>query len=102
MRRVAPWIVVTPGAALALAGAVVFAVADRSPQDVGWSSYAPLGEDVGAYQSSLTLTFDDGWAVLWTGRHVVGAGLIGLGLLLLVGAAGRFLGLRAGRRSPRT
>lgn len=102
MRRAVPWIVGSLGAALAIAGAVVFALANRSPQDVGWSTYAPLGEDVGAYQSSLTLTFDDGSAVLWTGGHLLGAGLVGLGLLVLVGAGGWLLGRRAARRSPRT
>jgi len=35
--------------------------------------------------------------VLWTGTHLVGAGLLVLGLLVLAGLAGWLFGRRAGR-----
>jgi hypothetical protein len=94
------------GALLCVAGAVVFALANRSP--VGWTaytgSYAPLGPAMpgrysDAYQSELTLTFSDGWSVLWTGDHLLGALLVVLGLLVLAAVGGWALGRRSGRRS---
>ncbi|SDX61162.1 hypothetical protein SAMN05661080_00575 [Modestobacter sp. DSM 44400] len=52
----------------------------------------------GAYESRLQLSFADRWTVLWTGGHLVGAGLLVLGLLVVVGLAGWLLGQRSGRR----
>jgi heme/copper-type cytochrome/quinol oxidase subunit 1 len=99
MRRAAPWLLGALGVVLVVAGVVVFAAANRGPADVGWTSYSPLQEGSrGAYQSSLMLTFGDGTAVLWTGRHLLGAGLGVGGLLVLVGLGGWLLGRRAGRR----
>ncbi|WP_167760550.1 hypothetical protein [Blastococcus sp. CT_GayMR16] len=43
----------------------------------------------------------DAGSVRWTAQHAVGAGLVGLGLLLLAGVGGWLLGLRAGRRRSR-
>jgi hypothetical protein len=37
--------------------------------------------------------------VLWTGQHLLGAGLLVLGLLVLAGVGGWLLGRRTGRRS---
>jgi heme/copper-type cytochrome/quinol oxidase subunit 1 len=100
VRRAIPWLVAGIGAALAVAGVLVFAVANRGPADFGWSSYAPLQETQSAYVSAVT--FSAG-SVLWTGQHLLGAGLLVAGLLVLTGALAWLLGRRAGRReTPRT
>jgi hypothetical protein len=104
VRRAAPWLIAVAGAALAAAGVALFARANRPPGgDFGWSAYAPL-QPTGAYDSRLQLSFDGGWAVLWTTGHLAGAGLVVLGLLLFAGLGGWLLGRRArpaGRRPPR-
>ena len=103
MRRVLPWAVAAAGIALAVAGVVLFALANTRPPegDFGWTTYAPLepGDPV-PYRSELTLTGDQ-WAVTWTGGHVLGAALLVLGLLTLAGLGGWLLGLRRGRSSSR-
>jgi heme/copper-type cytochrome/quinol oxidase subunit 1 len=87
------WLVGGVGVLLLVAGVGVFALANAAGAgDVGWAAYAPLEPD--AYSSQLTLTFSDG-AVLWTGQHAVGAGLVVLGLLVLVGLGGWLLGRRS-------
>jgi hypothetical protein len=98
MRRVLPGVVALAGLGLLLAGVIVFNLANQPSPDFGWSSYAPL-EPVtdGAYQSALTLIHGDGWAVTWTRAHLYGAGFVVLGLLVLVGVGGWWLGRRAGR-----
>jgi heme/copper-type cytochrome/quinol oxidase subunit 1 len=96
VRRAVPWLVALFGTGLVVAGVVVFAAANRGPLDFGWSSYAPLAQNEVAYQGAIT--FADGAAVLWTGQHLWGAGLVVLGLLVLVGVGGWLLGRRAGRR----
>jgi heme/copper-type cytochrome/quinol oxidase subunit 1 len=96
VRRAVPWLVALLGAALVVAGVVVFASANRGPVDFGWTAYAPLEQTRDAYQS--VVSFTDGATVLWTGQHVLGAGLLVLGLLVLVGAGCWLLGRRAGRR----
>ena len=103
MRRVLPWAVAAIGIALAAAGVALFAAANRSPfsgADRGWSSYAPLepGEPA-PYQSELT--FGSEWSVVWTGGHLVGAGVLVLGLLVLSALGGWALGLRRGRAAGR-
>jgi hypothetical protein len=95
MRRAIPWLVAGLGGALVAAGVVLFVVANRGTADFGWSAYTPL-EPSRAYQSSLTLTFSDRTTVLWTGRHLLGAGLVTLGLLVLTGVCSWLLGLRTG------
>jgi hypothetical protein len=102
MRRAVPWLVVGLGAVLIAAGAAVFAAANRGAADFGaadfgWSSYAPLEQTERAYRSAITYTFSDGTTVLWTGQHLLGAGLIVLGLLVLTGVGGWLLGRRMGR-----
>jgi hypothetical protein len=94
MRRALPWIVAGLGVVLVAAGVAVFAAANRGPVDFGWASYGPLEPSQSAYQSALT--FSEG-TVLWTGEHVLGAGLLVLGLLVLAGVGGWLLGRRAGR-----
>ena len=96
MRRALPWLLLGCGAVLALAGVLVFAAANRGPADFGWTAYAPL-QKVGAdYVNAVT--FSDG-SVLWTAQHLLGAGLLVLGLLVLTGAGAWLLGRRAGRRA---
>ena len=96
MRRALPWLVGALGGALVLAGVVVFALANSA--GVGWTaytaSYAPLERagDAGA----VGLTFSEG-AVLWVPQHALGAGLVVLGLLVLVGLAGWVFGRRSRR-----
>jgi heme/copper-type cytochrome/quinol oxidase subunit 1 len=97
VRRALPGIVAGLGVVLVLTGIAVFAAANRgAPPDFGWSSYAPLTKAVGPYQSGIT--FSDG-AVLWTGEHLLGAGLVVLGGLALAGTGGWLLGRRSGRRT---
>ena len=101
MRRAIPWMVTGCGALLVVAGAVVFAAANRAPADFGWSAYTPLRESRSGYLSAVSVTLSDG-AVLWTRQHELGAGLVVLGLLVLTGALAWLLGRRAGRRgTPR-
>ena len=95
MRRAFPWLVAGLGVVLAVAGALVFAAANRGPADFGWSAYTPLQEAPTAYLSPVT--FSDG-SVLWTREHLLGAGLLVLGLLVLTAALAWLLGRRAGRR----
>jgi uncharacterized membrane protein HdeD (DUF308 family) len=99
MRRFLPGLVAGFGVLLVVAGVVVFAVANGfgAPQDFGWSSYAPL-PSTKDYDSSLTLSSSDRWTVLWTGAHLLGAGLVVLGLLLLAAVGGWLLGRRLGVR----
>lgn len=95
MRRALPWLSLGLGVLVLAAGVAVFWTANALPR--GWTAYAPLepGESP-AYTSTLAISFDGG-SVLWTGRHLLGAGLGVLGLLILVGTAGWLLGRRAGR-----
>jgi hypothetical protein len=98
VRRELPAFAAALGVALVVAGSVVFAVANRSPADLGWTSYAPLRPRAGgAYGSDLTLTHGDRWTVLWTGGQLTGVLLVVLGLLALVAVGGWLLGRRSGR-----
>ena len=97
MRRVLPWLLAVLGAALVAAGAAVFAAANRDAADFGWSSYAPLEQTERASRSAILYTFSDGTTMLWTGQHLLGAGLVVLGLLVLAGVGGWLLGRRGGR-----
>ena len=92
MSRALPWVVGALGAVLVAAGLALFALANSV--DVGWTSYVPLDP-----VASVTgpLVFADG-TVLWTRQHALGAGLAVLGLLVLVGLGGWFLGRRSVRR----
>ncbi|MCZ2837481.1 hypothetical protein [Modestobacter sp. VKM Ac-2985] len=102
MSRAAPRLVLALGAVLCALGVALFWWANRSgsPTDGGWAAYPTLPTGT-AYQSSLTLSFDDDrWAVLWTAGHVVGAVLVVAGLLGLSGLAGWSLGRRRAGRRP--
>jgi heme/copper-type cytochrome/quinol oxidase subunit 1 len=70
-------------------GVAVFATGNS--EGFGWTSYAPL--DPASEAGDWTITFSDG-AVLWTWSHAIGAGLVVLGLLVLAGLVGWFLGRR--------
>jgi hypothetical protein len=88
MRRLVPGVIALAGYVLVLVGVVVFnlaGVVDQPPYDFGWSAYAPLEETRSAYQSALTYASVDGGTVLWTGGHLIGAGLAVLGGLVLAG-----------------
>ena len=90
-----PWITGGLGLAVALFGIAVFAAANRhgSPADFGWYAYAPLEPGAGPYSSSWEIVFgSDSWRVLWTGGHLLGAGFVVLGLLLLAWSGGFLLG----------
>jgi hypothetical protein len=99
VNRAAPALLTTLGGLLLVAGIAVFW--RTNTRGAGWTeytgSYAPL-EPGTAYESRLTLSFGDGWTVLWTGGHLAGAGLAVLGLLLLTGTAGWWLGRRSAGR----
>ena len=101
MRRLVPGLVALAGYVLVLVGVVVFNLANvvgRPPASFGWSAYSPLEQTQSAYQSALTFASVDGGTVLWTGGHLVGAGLAVLGALVLAGVGGWWLGRRSGLR----
>jgi heme/copper-type cytochrome/quinol oxidase subunit 1 len=96
MRRRVPALLAVLGSGLVVAGVVVSVVVNRrgAPADVGWAAYTPLAEQP-AYRSSLVVSFDDGWTVLWTGGHLLGALLAVAGLLVLTALGGWWLGRRS-------
>ena len=103
MRRVPPGAFGLLGFGLLVAGVTVVNVADRGPADSGWmaytGSYAPLEEAPRryvetdeAYTSELTVSLDG--VLPWTTGHLVGAGLVVLGLLVLTALGGWWFGSR--------
>jgi heme/copper-type cytochrome/quinol oxidase subunit 1 len=101
MRRRVPALLTVLGSCLVAAGVVVLAAANAArggPADVGWTAYTPLADEV-AYRSSLVVSFDDGWTVLWTGQHLLGALLAVAGLLVLTATGGWWFGRRTAARS---
>jgi len=96
VRRALPWLLAGAGAALVLAGVAVFWRANLLPS--GWTAYTSSYQPLSAYQSTLTLSFEGG-TVLWTGQHLLGAGLVVLGLLVMAATGGWLLGRRSGRRA---
>jgi hypothetical protein len=106
MRRLLPGVLALLGFGFLVAGVTVLNVADPGPADVGWTaysgSYAPLGEGEPrtyveldeAYSSELTISLDG--VLPWTSGHLVGVGLVVLGLLLFAGLTGWALGRRRG------
>jgi hypothetical protein len=97
MRRALPWVLAGIGGGLVVSGLAVALGPGAAPRTVYTGSYSPLeDEDLGAYQSALTLTFDG--TVHWTHGQLVGGGLLVLGLLVLTALAGWLVGLRSARR----
>jgi hypothetical protein len=97
MRGALPWLLATLGGALVVVGLAVALTSGATPGTVYTGSYSPFeAEDLGAYQSRLTLTFDG--TVHWTPGQLVGGGLLVLGLLVLTALAGWLVGLRSARR----
>ena len=101
MRRVPPGAFALLGFALLVAGVTVLNVADRGPADSGWTaytgSYAPLEgaprryvEMDEAYTSELTISLDG--VLPWTTGHLVGAGLVVGGLVVLAALGGWWFG----------
>ncbi|SFF30828.1 hypothetical protein [Blastococcus tunisiensis] len=97
MRRALPALLVASGGLLVGAGIAVFWLTNTRRWTHYDGSYAPLRPG-SAYESRLTLTFDDRWTVLWTTGHLVGALLAVAGLLVLAATGGWWLGRRGGRR----
>ena len=98
MRRPAAWLAPALGALMCVAGTAVIGWAEATtPNGPGWFAYSPPGIDI-AYDSDLLASFDDTWPLLWTGRHLLGVGLLVAGLLVLAAWAGRLLGRRWGVR----
>lgn len=86
MRRVLPAVLLGAGAVMLVAGVVVLLVADRVGE-FGWFAYAPLaGEGSGS---------DAGGLFVLTSGQVLGLSAVGVGVVVLVGAAAYRLG-RAG------
>jgi len=98
VRRALPGIVAALGVVLVVTGIAVFAAANASPADFGWTSYAPLAPLTPAPSDTTTYVSGSDWAVLWTAGHFLGAGLVVVGALLLAATGGWLLGRRAGRR----
>lgn len=65
------------------AGSTVFLVAARAVRAYGWTAYTPLTSGPDYSRTSYL-----------TGQHIVGAALVGLGLIMLAGAVGFRLGTR--------
>ena len=97
MRRLLPGLLALAGFGFPLAGVIVFNLANQPSQHVGPSTALLEPVPEGAYQSALTFTYGDRWTVTWTSGHLFGAGLVVLGLLVLVGVGGWWIGRRAGR-----
>ena len=92
-----PRVVAGLGAVLVLVGLAVALTSGRDPVTTYTGSYSPLeADDVDAYQSVLTLTYDA--TIRWTVGQLVGAGLLVAGLLLLTAVGGWVAGRRTARR----
>jgi hypothetical protein len=98
VRRALPWAVAVTGAALAVAGITVFWWTNTRPPTVTHDgSYTPLLPAESAHERTLTVT-SDGGSVLWDPGHLVGAGLLVAGALLLAAVGGWALGRRSAHR----
>jgi hypothetical protein len=87
------------GVVLVFTGIAVFAAANTGPADFGWTSYAPLEPQVPDPFATSTFVSATDWTVLWTSGHLLGAGLVVVGALLLAAVGGWLLGRRTGRRA---
>jgi hypothetical protein len=92
MRRL-PVLLAALGWALVAVGITVFWWANQpgEPMDFAWSAYTPLPP-----RESVPVFLAGGGTVLWTPRHLLGAGLVVVGLLLLAALAGWWFGRRRG------
>jgi heme/copper-type cytochrome/quinol oxidase subunit 1 len=99
VRRVLPGIVAAFGVVLVFTGVAVFAAANTGPADFGWSSYTPLEPQMPDPFATSTFVSATDRTVLWTTEHLLGAGLVVLGALLLAAVGGWLLGRRGGRRT---
>ncbi|SFT72373.1 hypothetical protein SAMN05660657_02635 [Geodermatophilus amargosae] len=98
MRRALPCAVAVTGAALAVAGiTVLWWTNTQAPTVTHDGSHAPLLLAGSAHESTLTVT-SDGGSVLWDPGHLVGAGLLVAGALVLAAVGGWALGRRSARR----
>lgn len=87
------WLVA--GVVILVAGVLVTLDAPQGPLDAGWFAYTPLTDDADWY---MEWEGDDGSpataAVVLTRQHVVGYGVVALGILVLVVGAAYRLGRR--------
>jgi hypothetical protein len=97
VRRVVPGIVAALAVVLVLTGIAVFAAANSGPADAGRTGYAPLEPGTPGPFDTTTYVSAPDRAVLWTAGHVLGAGIVVVGVLLLAAVGGWLLGRRAGR-----
>jgi hypothetical protein len=92
-----PVVIAALGWALVALGITVFWSANRGGEthDFGWSAYTPPqpGEP-------LPVLFLGEGTVLWTRGHLLGAGLVVVGLLVLAALAGWWFGRRRGALPP--
>ena len=87
MRRGLPQAVAGLGIALALVGLVVLLTSGTEPVTVYTGSYSALdAETRDEYRNVLELSLDG--TVSWTVEQLVGAGLLGIGLLVLSAVGG--------------
>jgi multisubunit Na+/H+ antiporter MnhC subunit len=84
MRRFVP---LAAGVVLILVGIGLYVVSRPEASDYGWFAYTPLNEDLPTFASSGQLVF------LTQGR-VLGALVIGVGLLVVTAAVAYWLGRR--------
>lgn len=99
MKRWIPVAVGGVGAALAIAGVAIFWRTNVAASMLhGSASYAPL-EAEGSGSRAGWFAYSGGRIVVgWTAGHLIGAGLLLLGLLALSGVGGWWLGRRSARR----
>jgi hypothetical protein len=92
VRRRGPLLVAVAGWLLVAAGVVTFWSANQA----GWTAYTASYQPLQPGESLPVVFFGDGWTVMWTGTHLVGAALVVLGLLVLAALAGWSIGRRQG------
>jgi len=100
--RALPWLVAGIGGALVVVGPALLLASGAEPVTAPLGGYAPLEtEGLGAYRSTLTLTYVDPGTVRTTVGQLVGGGVLVLGLLVLTAVACWAVGVRSAVRRAR-